>query len=123
MKKIPNTTIGEKSTMFEQGDIVLIPFPFTDLTSSKTRPTVVLSTKVYQKITESVIVAMITSVPHSTIFDYEIKEWESANLIKSSWVRIKIASLSPAMVRYKVGKLSSTDCIELQKRAKMAFDF
>ncbi len=106
--------------MYEQGDVVLIPFPFTDLTSSKTRPTVVLSTNTYQKVTESIIVAMITSVSHTTIFDYKIKEWESANLIKPSLVRTKVASLSPSMVRYKAGKLSAIDLVEVQQRIKMA---
>lgn len=32
---------------FQRGDVVLIPFPFTDLTATKTRPAVVVSSPAY----------------------------------------------------------------------------
>ena len=46
---------------FSQGDIVLVPLPFTDLTASKKRPVLILSKLEYNNITNDLIVAAITS--------------------------------------------------------------
>jgi len=75
--------------MYKRGDIVLIPFPFADLTGTKIRPAVVVSTRSYEKESGDFTVAMITSVPHTTSYDYEVKDWQTANLLTPSWVRAK----------------------------------
>ena len=48
--------------MYKRGDIVLIPFPFADLTGTKIRPALVVSTMAYEKENGNITVAMITSV-------------------------------------------------------------
>jgi hypothetical protein len=35
--------------MYQKGDIVLLPFPFTDLTAANTRPAVVVSVEAVQQ--------------------------------------------------------------------------
>ncbi len=47
--------------MLKQGDIVLIPIPFSDLSSSKRRPVIVLSNTRYNQKTSDFVVAAITS--------------------------------------------------------------
>ena len=47
--------------MYKQGEILLIPLPFTDLSSHKKRPVLVLSNNKYNLTTDDVIVAAITS--------------------------------------------------------------
>jgi mRNA interferase MazF len=56
--------------MYNQGDILLIPIPFSDLTSSKKRPVLVLSNNDYNRKTEDIIVAAVTS--NITSKDYNI---------------------------------------------------
>ncbi len=46
--------------MFEQGEIVLIPIPFSDLKSIKRRPVLVLSNSEYNRKTFDIVVAAIT---------------------------------------------------------------
>ena len=104
--------------MYERGDVLLIPFPFTDLSSVKTRPVVVLSVGDFQAATGDITVAMITSVPRNTPFDYELSDWRAANLRAPSWVRSKLATLSPRLVRYKPGRLTGTDLLQVEARIR-----
>jgi mRNA interferase MazF len=49
------------TTRYKRGDIVLVPFPFTDLSSSKRRPALVISPDAFNDRMEDVVVAAITS--------------------------------------------------------------
>ena len=46
---------------YRQGDIVLVSFPFTDLTSSKRRPALVLSPDSFNAAGEDLVLAAVTS--------------------------------------------------------------
>ena len=49
------------TTSFRQGDIVLVSFPFTDLTSSKRRPALVISPDSFNELRGDLVLAAITS--------------------------------------------------------------
>jgi mRNA interferase MazF len=65
--------------MPEQGDIVLIPIPFTDLSSQKRRPVIVISNNQYNAKTGDVIVIAMTSNPQVTDYSFSIT---SSDLVK-----------------------------------------
>ena len=46
---------------YRQGDIVLVSFPFTDLSSSKRRPALVLSPDSFNAAGEDLVLAAVTS--------------------------------------------------------------
>ncbi len=48
------------TTIYSFGDVVLVPFPFTDQTAAKKRPAVVVSSDAYNKARPDVIVMAIT---------------------------------------------------------------
>ena len=104
--------------MFQRGDVVLVPFPFTDLTCVRTRPVVVVSVGGFEAATGDFTVAMITSQPHDTPYDYELNDWRAANLLTPSWVRAKLATLSPRLVRYRPGRLTDADLTEVERRIR-----
>lgn len=106
--------------MYKRGDVVLVPFPFSDLSSVKTRPAVVVSVEELQRKTGNLIVAMITSVEHKTRFDCEIRDWQSANLLSPSWVRAKLATIEQSLVKYQPGSLTHADLSEVEKTIRTA---
>ena len=48
------------TTRYKRGDVVLVPFPFTDLSSSKRRPALVISPDALNDQMEDVVVAALT---------------------------------------------------------------
>ena len=52
---MPNTTA------FRFGDLVLVPFPFTDQTGIKKRPAIVVSSEAYQRQRPDVVLMAVTS--------------------------------------------------------------
>jgi mRNA interferase MazF len=49
------------TTRYRRGDIVLVSFPFTDLSSSKRRPALVISPDAFNQASQDVVLAAITS--------------------------------------------------------------
>lgn len=96
--------------IYNQFDIVLMPFPFTDKNISKKRPALVLNNKNYQTKTNHLILAMITSAKNSRWDnDFEIKEIETTGLKTSCVVRYKIFSLDERIILKKVGSISGNE--------------
>jgi mRNA-degrading endonuclease toxin of MazEF toxin-antitoxin module len=74
----------------------------------------------FEKETGSLTVAMITSAQHTTPFDYELKDWQTANLLSASWMRAKVVTLDSKLVLYKPGRLTERDLAEVDKRVRLA---
>ena len=80
---------------FEFGDIVLVPFPFTDQTTTKKRPAVVVSSSEYQHQRPDVVLMAVTSqVQLSPSYgELVITEWEKAGLVKPSVIKPVLATI------------------------------
>ena len=50
---------------FEACDVVVVPFPFTDKTTTKRRPSLVLSSAEFNQTVSQAVMAMITSAKNS----------------------------------------------------------
>jgi mRNA interferase MazF len=95
--------------MPKQGDIVLIPVPFTDLSSQKQRPVIVISNDAYNQKTEDVVVVALTSQPEVTAYGFTITSADLAQgvLKRPSQVRIdKIYTLSQSIIVRTFGRVN-----------------
>lgn len=97
-----------------KGDVILIPFPFTDLSGVKVRPALVLSSK---KSDSDLIVVFITSNTQKTPAYHVPITPSSENGIKvpSHIICIKIATLDKKIVVGKIGK-AEADVIQMVDR-------
>lgn len=95
--------------MPKQGDIVLIPVPFTDLSSKKQRPVIVISKNEYNQTTQDIVVVALTSNPDATAHGFTITSADLAKgtLKRPSQVRVdKIYTLSQGIVVRTFGRVS-----------------
>jgi len=89
---------------FVKGDVVVVPFPFSDLTQSKRRPALVVA-KLFG---EDLILCQITS--QSTIDLYAIaldkNDFEEGELKQNSNIRTnRLFTADRQLILYKVGRL------------------
>lgn len=94
--------------IFDQYDIVVVPFPFTDKKTNKRRPALVISNPGYQTLNQHCILTMITSAQHSSwAGDIEIKSLTPTGLTSPSLIRFKIFTLDQRLILHKLGKLGN----------------
>ena len=76
-------------TSFEFGDIILVPFPFTDQSTTKKRPAVIVSSAVYNTERPDLIIMAVTSQikPVRVIGEVIVKDWQEAGLLKPSAIK------------------------------------
>ncbi|TDG11632.1 type II toxin-antitoxin system PemK/MazF family toxin [Seongchinamella unica] len=109
---------------FNQFDVVVVPFPYTDCTTLKRRPALVLSdpNDFNNRIGQSVM-AMITSAKHSNWpLDIEITDLDSAGLPAPSLVRMKLFTLDHRLIIRSCGTLSDSDQRQAQNTLSRLFN-
>jgi mRNA interferase MazF len=101
-------------TDFKPGDVVLVPFPFSDLSRAKPRPALVLGSQLSCEKLPDLILCQITSKKERYLSpklgDVPLKDWGKAGLPLQSTVRVvKLATLSKETVFSRLGSLTSSD--------------
>jgi mRNA interferase MazF len=113
-------------TNYNPSDIVLVPFPFTDLRIQKKRPALILKTISSKSIPPLAIISMITSQVDSEFIegDLLITKYEEAGLLFSSKIRLaKLVSIEQSLILQKLGTLSKSDLRIVQQEWKKFFNF
>lgn len=96
---------------YKFGDIVLVPFPFTDQTASKKRPAVVVSSEDYNDIKPDMVMMGITSQlrPVPALGEVWIVDWRQAGLVKPSAVKPVFATFDQRLVLRSLGAMEDAD--------------
>ncbi|NCP15446.1 type II toxin-antitoxin system PemK/MazF family toxin [bacterium] len=107
--------------MPEQGDILLVPIPFTDLSSQKRRPVIVISNNSYNKKATDIVVVAMTSNPVETDYSFTITsvDLEKGTLNHPGKVRVdKIYTLSQSIVVKTFGQVNETTIEHIRQTLK-----
>jgi mRNA interferase MazF len=109
--------------MLKRGTIVLVPFPFTNLSGHKVRPALIVSKS---PIGDDIILAFLSSkeVKKLGVFDVRIVPTKKNGLKSTSIIKCsKIATLEKKVVLGEIGTLSQIDLKKVQNGLKQLFGF
>ena len=98
------------------GDVVLVPFPFSDQAGLKKRPAVVISGAEYNGQGADFIILAITSRMHERprLGELLLQDWQAAGLIKPSILKPVFATIEQRLVIRVMGSLSPSDLTGLR---------
>jgi mRNA interferase MazF len=101
-----------------KGNIVLIPFPYTDLSGSKLRPALILA-----ETSLDVTVSFITTqLQWQEATDIILQASLVSGIKKTSLIRLsKIATIKKALITGKIGTINQVQTADLNKKLKIIF--
>ena len=107
---------------YEFGNIVLVPFPFTDQTSSKRRPAVIVSSSAYNLARPDMVMMAVTSQLRAlpALAEVWISQWEHAGLLKPSAIKPVFATIEQRLVSRHLGTLATNDQDALRRAIREA---
>ena len=97
---------------YSKPEVVLIRYPFSDLTSSKVRPAVVVSAAHTSQ--DLFVVALTSKTSGLLAGEFVLTEWKKAGLNVETAVKRGIYTIKETLVRKRVGKLEDADAEQLE---------
>ena len=110
------------TTTYSRGDIVLVPFQFSDRPVFKRRPALIVSSHVYHAGRQEIIIAAITSRVRRPLLvaDYLVERWQEGGLPKPSVVTAILRTVKGTMITRRLGSLAEADLRAVDSRLKEA---
>ena len=101
----------------EFGDLVLVPFPFTDQSATKRRPAVVVSSTAYHRERPDLVILAVTSQlrPVTGVGEAAITQWKEAGLLRPSVFKPVLATIERGLVLRTLGRLADEDRAALRR--------
>jgi mRNA interferase MazF len=92
---------------YSKGDVVLVLFPFSDLSGSKVRPVVVVSTPHASH--DFFVVSLTSKTDRLLAGEFVLGEWKNSGLNVASAVKRGLFTIHESLIVKSVGTLSKSD--------------
>ena len=99
-------------SIYSKSDVVLVRYPFSDLSGSKIRPAVVVSAP---HISKDIIIVPLTSKTSALLAgEFVLADWSQAGLNVESAVKRGVYTVHESLVAQTIGQLSDADAAKLE---------
>ena len=105
---------------YQRGDVVYVPFQYSELSGGKARPAVVVSSAEFHSVERLYIVAAITSNLAASALGHPLNDIKPAGLRVPSLVRPVLLTLSPDVMGRRVGQLATDDLQQVDEMLRRA---
>ncbi|MBN1148293.1 MAG: type II toxin-antitoxin system PemK/MazF family toxin [Anaerolineales bacterium] len=102
---------------FSKGDVVLVRYPFSDLSATKIRPAVVVHAPHSSQ--DNLIVPLTSRVTALSAGEFALDDWEIAGLNVPTAVKRGVYTVHPSLVIKRVGALSDRDVQGVDRALRM----
>jgi len=108
---------------YQRGNIVLVQFPFSDLSTSKARPAVIVSGTLYSREQPDLLLAALTTnLSANDTLDYILQDWRIGGLRFPTAFKPVIATLEPSLIVFTIGQMTGRDLTEIEARLRKALE-
>lgn len=98
---------------YSKNDVILVRYPFSDLSSSKVRPAVVVNTP---HLSQDVFIIPLTSRTESLLDgEFLLSDWSKAGLNVATVVKRGLYTVHENLIIKVIGKLSESDVKKLEQ--------
>ncbi len=97
---------------FSKPEVVLVRYPFSDLTSSKVRPAVVVNAAHTSQ--DLFVVALTSKTSGLLAGEFVLADWQAAGLNVETALKRGIFTIKKTLVKKRVGKLEDADAKQLE---------
>ena len=98
---------------YSKNDIILVRYPFSDLSSAKVRPAVVVNAP---HVSQDLLITPLTSRTSALLEgEFVLSEWSAAGLNVATAVKRGVYTVQQSLVIAIIGKLTDIDAKQLEK--------
>lgn len=102
---------------FSTSDVLLVRYPFTDLTSAKVRPAVAVG--VFPRSPDHIIVPLTSRTSGLADGEFVLSDWAAAGLHVETAVKRGIYTVHASLIVKAVGRLSAADTNRLEESIRI----
>ena len=102
---------------FSTNDVVLVRYPFTDLTSVKVRPAVVITS--FASSPDHIIVPLTSRITNLAEGEFALSDWSGAGLHVATAVKRGIYTVHASLILKSIGQLSNSDAATLKESLRL----
>lgn len=100
---------------FVKGDVVVVPFPFSDLTNAKRRPALVVATLTRNDLILCLITSQSSSDPYTIAISNN--DFVTGSLNRNSYVKAnRLFTANEQLIAYKAGTLTTSKINEIVEK-------
>ena len=98
---------------YSKPEVILVRYPFSDLTGTKVRPAVVVNAS---HVSQDLLIVPLTSKTGGLLAgEFVLTEWQKAGLNIETAVKRGIYTVKETLVSKRIGKLEDVDANQLEK--------
>lgn len=106
---------------YSKYDLILVRYPFSDLSSSKVKPAIIINSPHSSK--DYFIVPLSSRTENLLVGEFILHNWETVGLNVKSVVKRGIFTIQETLILKKIGTLTQEDIDKLEQSLKLWLGF